>query len=75
MTEVLRALMAAHDSVSQEDAGAAQYWIQLAGIILTDSVAMINQRIKDGLLEAANTPELGSKRRKRSAFLRDGQGK
>jgi uncharacterized membrane protein YgcG len=70
-TEVLRALMSAYDSVDQQDGEAAKFWIELAGALLVDSIALINQRIKDGLLEAVNTPELGSKRQRRSTFLRE----
>jgi hypothetical protein len=70
-TEVLRALMSAFESVDVQDGEAAKFYIQLAGDLLVDSVARVNQRIKDGLMEAVNTPELGSKRRRRSTFLRD----
>ena len=70
-TEVLRALMSAFDSAEQRDADNTKFWIVLAGRLLVDSIAKINQRIKDGLLEAVNTPELSSKRKKRATFLRE----
>ena len=68
-TEVIRALMSAFDCIGDWDEEAAKFWIQLAAKLLTDSVSKINQRIKDGLLEAVNAPELSSKRRRRSTFL------
>lgn len=72
MTECLRALMSARDSVppspSSED---TIFWLDLAARLLTDSVGRINQRIHDGLMEAVDAPELSSKRRKKSCFLRE----
>jgi hypothetical protein len=70
-TEVLRSLMSAFDSVDRHDEASAKYYIELAGSLLVDSIARVNQRIKDGLLEAVNTPELSSKRRRKSTFLRE----
>jgi hypothetical protein len=70
-TEVLRALMSAFESVNVHDGDAAKFYIRLAGDLLVDSIARVNQRIKDGLMEAVNTPELSSRRRRRTTFLRD----
>jgi hypothetical protein len=63
--------MSAFDSVDEQDGESAKFYIELAGNLLVDSIARINQRIKDGLLEAVNAPELSSKRRRRSTFLRE----
>jgi hypothetical protein len=70
-TELLRALMSASESVDGQDQEAAKFYIQLARDLLVDSIARVNQRIKDGLMVAVNTPELSSKRRRKSTFLRE----